>query len=70
MTPLKRTLEVTVSDTTAMEAELSAAIDALRQTALAERRCGILITRAGTGKYIVTLSEDVPFGLTWERDAG
>ncbi len=70
MTLLKRTLEVTVSDTRAMETELSAAIDALRQTALAERRCGILITRHGTGKYIVTLSDDVPFGLTREHDVG
>jgi len=70
MTLLKRTLEVTVSDTTAMETELSAAIDAVRQAALAERRCGILITRHGAGKYTVTLSDDVPFGLTRERDAG
>ena len=68
MTQLKPTLEVTVSDTAAMETELSAAVDAVQQAALTERRCGILITRNGAGKYTVSLSDDVPFGLTWERD--
>lgn len=70
MTQLKPALEVTVSNTAAMETELAAAIDTVRQAALAERRCGILITRHGTGKYTVSLSDDVPFGLTRERDAG
>ncbi|BAS14227.1 hypothetical protein AHiyo8_25300 [Arthrobacter sp. Hiyo8] len=70
MTQLKPTLEVTVSNAAAMETELAAAVEAVRQAALAERRCGILITRHGAGKYTVGLSEDVPFGLTWERDAG
>lgn len=70
MTLLTRTLEVRVSDTAAMETELAAAIDAVQQAALAERRCGILITRHGTGQYTVSLSDDVPFGLTRELDAG
>ena len=69
MTLLKRTVDVTVSDTAAMETELAAAIDAVQQVALAERHCGILITRNGTGKYTVSLSDAVPFGLTWERDS-
>lgn len=69
MTLLKHTLEVRVSDTAAMESELSAAIDVLKQAAFAEHLCGILITRHGTGKYTVSLSDDVPFGLTRERDA-
>jgi len=69
MTLLKRTLDVTVSDAAAMETELAATVDAVQQAALAEHRCGILITRQGAGKYTVSLSDDVPFGLTWERDA-
>lgn len=68
MTELKPTLEVTVSNTAVLETELAAAIDAVRLAALAERRCGILVTRHGAGKYTVSLSDDVPFGLTWERD--
>ncbi|MGO4859563.1 hypothetical protein [Arthrobacter sp. 2MCAF14] len=55
---------------TRLKPELAAAVEAVRQEALAECRCGILITRHGAGKYTVSLSEDVPFGLTWERHAG
>ena len=47
MTQLKPTLEVTVSNAAAIETELAAAVEAVRQAALAERRCGILITRPG-----------------------
>lgn len=70
MTPLIRALEIRVPNTAAMETELAAAVDTVRQAALTERRCGILITRHGPGKYTVSLSDDVPFGLTRERDAG
>lgn len=69
MNSLKCPVEVTVSDTPAMEAELSAAVDAVLESALEERRCGVLVTRRGPGSFTVSLSHDVPFGLSREHDA-
>ncbi|GAC1495201.1 MAG: hypothetical protein NVS2B15_16950 [Pseudarthrobacter sp.] len=60
-------LTIQVNDREDMEFELDNAVSALREQAVRERRCGILVTRHGVDRFTVALSESVPFGLTLEK---
>lgn len=50
-----------------IDAELNEAVEQARQYAVAGGRCGILVTRMGHTTFTVAVSEDVPFGQTYER---
>lgn len=60
-------LSIKVIDRDNMELELDKAVSELREQAVMERRCGILVTRHGADSFTVALNEDVPFGLTMEK---
>jgi hypothetical protein len=60
------TLTITVADRSRMDREIQEAVDAVRETAMQERNCGILVTRRGPDSFPVTLRESVPFGITKE----
>jgi hypothetical protein len=47
---------------------LDAAEKLARERALSAGRHGILVTRHGPTSFTVTLSPDVPYGITQERD--
>ncbi len=51
------------------DAELNAAIGLAQQGAQIEGWMGVLVTRHSPGIYTVALSEDVPYGVTAEREA-
>lgn len=59
---------VTAVDRESMDLKLDAAVAEVREHALRGGRKGILITRHAPGSFTVTLSEEVPYGLTQERD--
>lgn len=63
------TLEVSAEDRASMERELAAAETVAREKAMEEGSKGILVTRTGSTSFTVSLSDDVPFGLTQERHA-
>lgn len=60
-------LTIKVTNRNDMELELDKAVSALREQAVIEHRCGILVTRQGVDQFTVALSESVPFGLTVEK---
>lgn len=62
-------LTITVTDRTAMEHQLEAAVSVARERAMHERSRGILVTRHEAGKFSVALSDAVPFGITHECQA-
>lgn len=62
-------LTITVTDRSAMEHQLEAAVSVARERAMHERSRGILVTRHGAGKFSVALSDAVPFGITQELQA-
>ncbi|MEW9871306.1 hypothetical protein [Arthrobacter sp. HS15c] len=59
-------VEVRVDSARQIEERLNAAVKELQPLA-ASARHGILVTRLNPGHYTISLSEDVPFGLTRER---
>jgi hypothetical protein len=61
-------LTVTVTDRGSRDMELDAAVTAVREQAFLEGRRGILVTRHAPGTFIVELSDEVPYGVTLERD--
>ncbi|HEX9226037.1 MAG TPA: hypothetical protein VF885_05215 [Arthrobacter sp.] len=60
-------VEVLVTDPDRLHDLLNEAEAALLPTAIARGLEGILITRHQPGRYIVALSETVPFGETREK---
>lgn len=62
-------LVVTAATKAQLEVHLSGAIDRIRDTAMIERRRGILVTHQAPGQFKVTLSDEVPFGLTRQKVA-
>ena len=61
------TLRVSASDRRSMVRQLDEAEEAIRANAIREGCRGILVTREGPGVFTVTLSSDVPFGITREH---
>jgi hypothetical protein len=61
-------MTVTASDRGSMNTELEAAVAKVREHAVLDGQRGILVTRHAPGSFTVALSDDVPFGLTRERD--
>ncbi|MDQ0867260.1 hypothetical protein [Arthrobacter globiformis] len=61
-----QTLKVTVESKAAMQKQLTIAERILRARAASVRTQGIMITRRSPTLFTVALSEDVPYGLTWE----
>jgi hypothetical protein len=59
-------LEVTVTDPTAFDTDLSQAETLVRQEAM-KHGGGVLITRHSQNRFTVTISDSVPFGLTREQ---
>ncbi len=51
-----------------LEQNLNAAVDAALEHALKEGRHGILVTRHGHTTYTVSVSAEVPYGQTMERN--
>lgn len=59
-------VEVRVESACQIEERLNAAVQDLQPFA-ARTRNGILVTRLNPGHFSISLSEEVPFGLTRER---
>ncbi|TLM71678.1 hypothetical protein [Pseudarthrobacter sp. NamB4] len=59
---------LTVSATTRSEADekLNASVRQLRALAMENPTRGILVTKWGAGHFTVELSDQVPYGQTWE----
>lgn len=51
-----------------LQRQLESAADEVRIAAMADKRHGILVTRHRPDTFTVTLSPDVPYGMTYERD--
>lgn len=60
-------ITVTVTDRNNMEHRLNEAEAVAKARAMREGRQGILVTRHGYGSFTDTLSDAVPFGLTYEH---
>jgi hypothetical protein len=62
---------ITITATTrdALKRELNRAVKLTRGIAMAEGLRGILVTHEGPGRFTVALHDDVPFGLTREKQA-
>lgn len=65
MSTATSTITVKVGDPASRDRQLERAISQLRQQATG---CGILVTRVNFTTFAVTLSPDIPFGLTREID--
>ncbi|MBP1136502.1 hypothetical protein JOE31_002734 [Arthrobacter sp. PvP023] len=62
------TYHVTADQPQLIAERLDAAEKSAQERALREGRHGILVTRYGPTSFAVTLSTDVPYGITLERD--
>lgn len=62
-----RSIEVTCSEASAIHSELEAAVEALRSRPI-ESPMGIVVTRVGPGHFMLSLSPEVPYGMTLERE--
>lgn len=65
----KLSIALTAADRTSMDRQLNEAVAVVREEAMREGRRGILVTRHSSGDFTVSLSDDVPFGLTLENQA-
>ncbi|MEC5190220.1 MULTISPECIES: hypothetical protein [unclassified Arthrobacter] len=63
----KAVLQVTATDRVSMDSMLGRAEQRLRDRAIKLRRGGILITRESMSSFLLEISDEVPFGLTVER---
>lgn len=61
---------LTISATTRSEADekLNASVQQLRDLATQNPTRGILVTKRGAGHFTVELSDQVPYGQTWESE--
>ena len=62
-------ITVIITDRESLESQLDAAVSAIREGSMAERRWGILVTRHAANEFTVALSESVPFGMIQEHHA-
>lgn len=60
-------LEVLVTEPGQLYELLNDAEAMLQQAAMAQQSAGILVTRHDSSRYVLSLSEMVPFGETWEQ---
>lgn len=63
---LERT-EVVIKQARDVDGILDAAVHGLQLKALAHGTGGILVTRQAPGRFTLELSNDVPFGYTYEK---
>jgi hypothetical protein len=63
-----RNFEITGANPQVIHDELDRAVDLGRDQAMREGRHGILVTRFGHASFVVAVTEDVPYGFTYERD--
>ena len=61
--------EVSTADPNLVDKLLNEAESSLVEVALSRRPAGILVTRHHAGRYVLELSEEVPFGESRERSA-
>jgi hypothetical protein len=61
-------LTVTASNRHTMDLELDSAVAKVREQAALDGRQGILVTRHAPDFFTVALSDEVPYGVTVERD--
>ncbi len=61
-------LHIVIEDPSTVQDELTAAVQTIQETTPNEGCQGILITRHSRALYTVTLSTEVPYGITYERD--
>ncbi|CAH0224753.1 hypothetical protein SRABI26_02494 [Arthrobacter sp. Bi26] len=61
--------EVSTANPNLVEQLLNEAESSLIEVALNRRPAGILVTRHHSGRYVLELSEEVPFGESRERSA-
>lgn len=61
-------LTITATNREGRDAQLEAAVATMRAQAVLDGKRGILVKRHAPGSYTVELSDEVPFGLTHERD--
>ncbi|MCG2623061.1 hypothetical protein LVY72_14250 [Arthrobacter sp. I2-34] len=52
----------------AFQEQLDTAYEEVRSLAVSGRRHGILVTRHSRDTYTVSVSPEVPYGMTYERD--
>ncbi|WP_156367614.1 hypothetical protein [Arthrobacter sp. Leaf69] len=51
-----------------LQDQLDTAHEAIKSLAISGRRHGVLITRHSHDTYTVTVSPEVPYGMTYERE--
>ncbi|MFD1214840.1 hypothetical protein ACFQ36_22700 [Arthrobacter sp. GCM10027362] len=61
--------KVTASTVDEADMLLNLVVEEFQNLARQDPGCGILVTRTGPGQFTVELSEQVPYGLTWEATA-
>lgn len=60
-------LSLEAADRAELDRRLEEAERIMRTHAMNNRRGGVLVTRTGLNSFTVEVSEDVPFGLTRQR---
>lgn len=63
---LKRSINVIISQRCELEQQLDTAVASLLEPAKATNQ-GVLVTRLGPRSFTVSLSEEVPYGMTLEN---
>lgn len=56
-----------IRDKRTLDKQLNAAVETAIQRALPERK-GVLVTRHDETRFTVTVTTEIPFGMTYERD--
>lgn len=64
--PLTLAKKITASTVRDADRLLDLVVEELQHLARQDYRCGILVTKTGPGQFTAELSEQVPYGLTWE----
>lgn len=64
-----RPITITAANKDALERELNHAVKLTQEKAITEGLRGILVTHEAPGRFTVALHDDVPFGLTREKQA-
>jgi hypothetical protein len=62
-------ITITATSRDALEHELNHALSLTQEVAMGEGLRGILVTHEAPGRFTVALDDDVPFGLTREKQA-
>lgn len=61
-----RAYHVTGDNPQSIQEDLDSAVELARQQAVKDGRHGIMVTRLGPASFTVTLSAEVPYGITQE----